>query len=46
MGGGIEDSPVMKAPGIVESIEPGFLNHDDIPVGRVSSVEYVLMSIV
>jgi hypothetical protein len=41
--GGVEDTPIAGAPGIAESIKPGFLNGDDVPICGVSCIKYILM---
>jgi len=38
--GGVEDTPVAGTPGVTESINPGFLNGNDVPVCGVSCIKY------
>ena len=41
--GGVEDAPIAGTPGITKSIEPGFLNGDDVSICGVSCIKYVLV---
>ena len=43
--GGVKNPPMGGASCIIEGVEPGLLDHNDIPVCQVGCVKYVLMCI-